>query len=130
MKVTLYGGPRDGTTTYVDGEETDPPLVLEMDQDVYVLGPCAGRFRGDTTFYRHHRSDVKQLADPPVAVPAWTTAPVHPVLVEDPRVPPSSAYVINLLGDRCQIMVGRSLARQLRGRPQFDPWWAQEPAGP
>ena len=52
MKITLCGGPLDGRTTQVDGDEADPPVFLELEGAVYVLGSNESRFRGDTMFYR------------------------------------------------------------------------------
>jgi hypothetical protein len=64
MKITLSGGPLDGMTRYLDGEETDPPQFLDMDGDVYVLGTNGVRYRGDTTFYRHRRTGSPGAAGP------------------------------------------------------------------
>jgi hypothetical protein len=64
MKITLSGGPLDGMTRYLDGEEADPPQFLDMDGDMYVLGTNGARYRGDTTFYRHRRPDVTDAAGP------------------------------------------------------------------
>jgi hypothetical protein len=64
MKITLSGGPLDGTTRFLDGEESDPPKFLDMDGDVYVLGTNGARYRGDTTFYRHRRTDTADAPRP------------------------------------------------------------------
>jgi hypothetical protein len=69
MKITLSGGPLDGVTRYLDGEEADPPQFLDMDGDVYVLGTNGARFRGDTTFYRHRCADTEEATGADSAEP-------------------------------------------------------------